>query len=157
MGSRWVAIVLGALVLAAGCGGGSSDSTVKTGSGLSSVELSGVALPAYSCSAKGDRTPVRVASSTVSEITLCPLEIPQKTSAPVVITSSDPILARLTKALSAPDQKPTGGMCAAYADLPQTVIAQSSSGPFLVRIPVDGCDHYLGAALSALSAVRSHG
>jgi hypothetical protein len=155
MGVRLTAALLGLAATITGCGAGSSASVQST---EHTQSISGTELPAYSCTAKSDRTPVQVASSAVSEITLCPLMTVQHSTAPVIVKSGDPLFARLARALSAPDQKPVaGGVCAAYADLPQTVIAMSTSGPFLIHIPVDGCDHYLGPALSALTAARAQG
>jgi len=56
--------------------------------------------------------------------------------------------------LSAPNQPPTGQACEEYADVIQHVLADTDAGVYEVTVPIDGCGHYLTAALSALNAAR---
>ena len=72
----------------------------------------------------------------------------------VTISTGQSQFATLIAALSVPDQPPTTGACAAYADLPQVVLAKTAHGVFQVSIPVDACGHYQQRARQALQAAR---
>jgi hypothetical protein len=92
----------------------------------------------------------RIPESAVSQLVVCPLA---DTSA-VIVTPGSGLFTRLARALSAPDPPPTNLPCPAYGNAPQDVIARTTSGPMLIEIPVDDCEHYQTAVLSALSASR---
>jgi hypothetical protein len=85
---------------------------------------------------------------------LCPLDMPGQGSSAVMIAPNQAAFQPLVDALSQPDQPSTGGVCAAYADLPQVLLAKTARGVFQLVIPTDGCRHYERAALDALNRAR---
>jgi hypothetical protein len=99
----------------------------------------------------------------VTALRLCPLNLPPQdvgTGSPVDLTPADARLRPLLTALSAPNEPaPSGGIaCAAYADLPQTLVATVRDGTYVqLEIPTDSCAHYQRAATDALSAARGTG
>lgn len=96
--------------------------------------------------------------SEVIAVLLCPLTSPLPAQgAPVTISYSNPAFAGLLTALAAadikaPKNKPIA--CPAYADVPQTVEAETSSAAMVVHIPTDECGHYQSAAIFALMRGR---
>jgi hypothetical protein len=100
-------------------------------------------------------TPVAVVIPAVdiTTITVCP--DPTGASVPgYALTGSE--MSRLLKVLAAPDTKPaTHQVCAMYADLPILIFATTRDGhSYLLRIPVDGCGHYLSQVQTALGQLR---
>jgi hypothetical protein len=147
----WFAAIGCTSALLAGCGG-STSSTVDPG-GEQGAWLRGTSLPAFSCTAKSDGTPVKVAPSTVTEIRVCPLSTPVGGHRAYTVSQGSPHFAPLVRALAVPDgNRSPGVMCPMYAQLIQPVIGDSTSGPLLIHVPVDGCGHYLPGAMSALTA-----
>jgi hypothetical protein len=146
------AVAVGASLLA-GCSGGTAKVTPPA-----QLSIRGTQLFGFTCSAGGDPTPVTVAPSSVTEVRLCPPSTPTAPHRTVTVDQGDPMFARLVNALSAPDRPATSAVCPAYADVPQDVIGRTNSGLLLrIHVPVDGCGHYLAAALSALTALRPAG
>jgi hypothetical protein len=91
----------------------------------------------------------------VTEFRLCPIEEPDGSSRTVTVASGDRDFVQLRRALSAPDEQPkTSLACPMYANVPQRVLAKTTSGTLLVHIPVDSCGHYQAAASEALATAR---
>jgi hypothetical protein len=101
------------------------------------------------------RTAIHVAPSTVTQLHLCPLEMPNASTVVVTIGIGARAFASLVDDLAAPDEPATNMECPGLADLPQRVIAETRSGPLLVHVPIDDCGLYQGAADSALTAARA--
>lgn len=112
--------------------------------------------PVVPCAAAAsDGQQVSIAPGDVTAIRLCPLQNVNGPRRTVNVDSGDPGFTQLTAALAAPDgHSSPQTACPAYADLPQTVIAETSEGPMLLHIPVDGCGHYLSEPLTLLTALR---
>lgn len=146
------AAVLAALVTA--CGGGSpagpGGAPVSPAAG---ADVRGASLPAFACTgpAGGD---VRVPAADVGAVRLCAL--PALGGPAVTVRPDDPRWDQLLGALSADDVPPDpGAVCPAYANVEQRVVADSTRGPLVVHIPVDGCHHYQRDALTILTAIRA--
>ncbi len=60
----------------------------------------------------------------------------------LTVTSSAANFADVVVELSRPTQTVTGQVCAAYADLPVTILADTSGSTWLLEVPLDGCGHY---------------
>jgi hypothetical protein len=120
-----------------------------------------VASPAGSAAAPTMR--VEIAPDDVTTLRLCPLQLPPSdvgTGAPVDLTGTDSQLRPLLAALALPNEPAPSGeiACAAYADLPQTLLATLSDGSVVqLEIPTDRCAHYQHAASEALVAARTRG
>jgi hypothetical protein len=106
--------------------------------------------PATPVAPTGNPQPIDSAEA----IRLCPIGIPGGGTATVTLTAGQPAFAPLIAALSVPDQPPTGAVCPAYADALQSVLAKSGATVFAVKVPIDGCNHYLRSALDLLTRAR---
>ncbi|HVY08839.1 MAG TPA: PASTA domain-containing protein [Mycobacteriales bacterium] len=137
-------------VIGTACSGSSGSSTNPT-----TLTVRGTQVSAYSCTAAASATPVTVSPSTVTELKLCPVDVPNQPSKAAIVTPDDKSFTRLVSALALPDKPPTNDACAAYADVPQKVLAKTEDAPLLLHIPVDGCGHYRTEATSALAAARA--
>ena len=140
--------------IATACGSGSSGSASV---GTQPSGLRGVPVTSVSCRlpATTPRSlPVTVTS--VTSLVLCPLRIPTAGSGRVTLHPGSAIFHQLLVALAKPSEPRSHDMCQLYADVPQMVLATTSSGTvYLITIPVDGCGHYLPAALGALNHARA--
>jgi hypothetical protein len=142
-----------------GSGGKASRSTTTTAppsvSGLRGVAVQALTCPAHVVSQGATPAPI----GTPRTFLLCALEMPGQSSKNVTVAAGRPAFDSLVSALSRPDEPAPGPgtVCAAYADLAQVVLAQTSIGVYQVSIPVDGCAHYERAALAALQAARAAG
>jgi hypothetical protein len=91
-------------------------------------------------------------------LVICPLPMPNAVHPPADLR---PPPSDLLAALAEPDgPKPTASpyMCAAYADAPRLVYAQTAGGTvYLLHIPVDACGHYLMHALTAVNRYAMDG
>jgi hypothetical protein len=97
-----------------------------------------------------------IAPSALTKIRLCPLSTVNQQGVAETLVPSDALFGRIATAMALPDQKSTPGTaCAAYANLPQIVIGQTSSGAALLHVPTDGCGHYLSQPLTALTEARN--
>lgn len=85
---------------------------------------------------------------------ICPLQVPNATQAATSVGPSSPWFPALLSALSASDVPRQSGPCPLYADVVQHLLARSATEVILVHIPVDGCGHYQGAAMTAISNAR---
>jgi hypothetical protein len=149
-----------ALVLLAGCANPSAvppgGTTGPSGSATPSVStpaasplsgLRGTKVASIQCAStvwQPDQKTASVLPSTPVRLVICPLPMPNVVHPPADLR---PPPEALLAALAAPDgPKPTASpyMCAAYADVPRLVYAQTASGDlYLLHIPVDACGHYL--------------
>jgi len=148
--SRWrsaLCVFFGVAVIA-GCASAKPKATQSPG-------LRGTAMSTFACPARPTIPAAKpVAIDGARALRLCPLDAPGLQPKTVTVTAYQPVFASLITALSVPDDPATRGACPAYADLPQTVLAQTSRCVYQVAIPVDGCMHYQRAALDALSRAR---
>jgi hypothetical protein len=131
-----------------GCSGGSPPAAPPP-------SIRGIQVTHDTCGARTTGTAIQAAPSTVTQLRLCPLEMPNASTVVVTIESGDTAFASLVDDLAAPDEPATNMECPGLADLPQRVIAETGSGPLLVRIPIDDCGLYQAAADSALTAARA--
>ena len=104
-------------------------------------------------------SPMTMRADEVTVILLCPLpsENPSPTrGAPTTVSASNPAFAGLLAALATPDIEAKGERiaCPTYADIPQTVEAQSPAAVMVVHIPIDECGHYQSGPLFALMRAR---
>ncbi len=158
------------VVLVAACGsstGSGSPTTTTTTTTVPTTTttvpttpggLRGVAVQALTCPARAVTAASKPAPiGTPRTFLLCALGMPGQPSKNVTIAAGAPTFAPLVSALSAADAPAPGPgtVCAAYADLPQVVLARTDAGVYQVSIPVDGCGHYLGSALTALQDARA--
>jgi len=119
--------------------------------------LRGSRLTAVECPAPtraGSAMTLRV--SEVTAVLLCPLAVPPlMQGGSVTLSQSNPAFVGLLTALAAADIKANKRIaCPAYADIPQTVQAETASAVMVVHIPVDECGHYQQGALFALMRAR---
>jgi hypothetical protein len=119
------------------------------------VAVQSFVCPAHVVAPGGKPLPI----DTPQSFLLCALVMPGQPSKSVTVTAGRPAFDSLVSALSRPDEPAPGPgtVCAAYADLAQVVLAQTSTGVYQVSIPVDGCAHYERSALTALQAARATG
>ncbi|MGN6473445.1 MAG: hypothetical protein ACTHK4_07325 [Mycobacteriales bacterium] len=100
---------------------------------------------------------MRLPAASVRELRICPVVAPSPFNRPqhaITLAPGSTHFEALLSALSLPDGvRAPNVMCPAYAELIQPVHAQTGSGPLLVHLPVDGCDHTLPAVSAALNAV----
>ena len=142
-----IGLVVVSLVVA-GCGSSAKPKAARQ------PMLRGVAVSSFTCPATPEHAAKVTRITAVTALRLCPLDQPGVPRKTVTITQHQAQFATLVAALSVPDQPPTTGACAAYADLPQVVLAQTAQGAFQVSIPVDACNHYQQRARQALQAAR---
>ncbi len=163
---RVASALLGVLAVA-GCGSVSGGGgTAPTGSpGPSTPQpgpagLRGLQVDKVDCDpqlVQPDAQRARYLTQPPVRIVICPLPMPNASGPPTDLRPAPPAL---VQALSLPDApKPTGQYaCAAYADVPRLIYAQTAAGAvFLLHIPVDACSHYLPAALKAVNAYAHDG
>jgi hypothetical protein len=133
----------------------SLPSTSTTGAALAPT-LRGVPVQTLACPAVGVSSVGKPATIDAPQtFLLCPLGAPNEISGSVTVGAGVPAFDALVSALARPDVPPTGGVCPAYADLTQVVLAKTGAGVYRVSIPVDGCGHYERPALAALEAARA--
>ena len=137
-------------VLLSACSGSSSDHTA----GPSQPAIRGARLASFSCQAASDPgRAVSVSPVQVVRLRLCPVQgnefEPTATVRPAYVGFS-----HLLDVLGAPDEPRSSDPCPEYADLQQTIVADTPAGAVLVHIPVDGCEHYQRPALDALQQAR---
>ena len=149
MRTSWAAAVGAASVVLTACSAGSAQATTSTQPSIRGASLSG-----FACHSHRIGHSAKVTPSSVTKFRLCPLNVPEQQSRTVTVGRGNENFAALSSSLSAPDEPAYDGPCPMYADVPQRVIAQTSSGAVLVHIPVDGCGHYQRAATTALSNAR---
>jgi hypothetical protein len=141
--------VVALVVLSAGCASAAASTTAKP-------SIRGSWLFGFSCHARGVQPRDGLPTGRVLDFRLCPLEVPNGTSGVVTVAKSNSDFVALRRALTAPDEPPVKNQaCAMYADLPQRVLAKTTTGVLLVHIPVDSCGHYQPAATAALAAARA--
>jgi hypothetical protein len=154
MGNKRAAVCSGLLVLmmiVVGCGSSTKTRATPT------AKLRGVPVSKLECPPH-PTTPARTVPSIVGvqAFLLCPTNLPGTPSKAVTVTDRSPEFATLLAALSARDATPTTGVCAAYADLAQVVLASTAHAVYQVSIPVDSCHHYQQRVLKALSQARGN-
>ena len=160
--ARVVGVSLVAATLVAGCASTSGDAagTPPSGSGPGPTGLRGTQVISIVCKStvfQPDDT-AAVLPSVPVRMVICPLPMPDAAS-----TKADlrPPPQDLVRALALADgPKPTGTpyACAAYADVPRLVYAQTADGTlYLLHIPVDACGHYLGDALTTVNRYAQDG
>lgn len=158
--ARSLAVLAAIAAVTAACGSSAPPSAgnrppATAGSG---GVIRGERLPSYACPTgrtASTGAQVTVAPSAVTGILLCPLSSPLMTGRLVRLTPTDVGFDSLTRALALPDQSPSPGVCPMYADVPQTVVADTADGALLVHIPVDACRHFLRYPLGQLQELRS--
>jgi hypothetical protein len=143
-----VVMVAGICATVAGCSSRSPHAT-------NPASIRGAQVAHYACDAKGDGTAIHLPPSSVTSLRLCPLEEPNASTVVITLRPGDASFSSLVQLLAAPDDPPTIAACPGLADVPQPVIADTTSGPLLVHIPVDDCGLYQAAADSALTAARA--
>ncbi|HEX3899104.1 MAG TPA: hypothetical protein VHW74_08015 [Mycobacteriales bacterium] len=122
---------------------------------ISQPSIRGSELSGFSCHGHVIDSTDAAPPQQVTAFRLCPLEYPGQAGRTVTVRPGNAHFARLRTALAAPDQQPKRDqVCAMYANLPQRVLAQTTSGVVLVHIPTDSCGHYQSAAALALAAAR---
>ena len=160
-----VCLSLALLLGACGSGGDSSSpgsttttpgaDTTTTSPAVPPAGLRGVRVRAFACTPR----PISAASSpepvaVPDAFLLCPLGVPEQPDRAVTVAAGRPSFAALVAALSAADEPPGKGVCPAYADALQIVLARTHAGVYLVTIPTDSCRHYQHGALVALGRAR---
>ena len=146
----------GALLLT-GCGSASTGAgprgTPSASTPPSTAGLRGTPVAKVSCTS-GVNQPaknVQPLHAAPIRIVICPLHMP---GAGGPATELAPPPQALVRALSLPDRPKQPGTyaCAAYADVPQVVYAQTAGGHlYQLWVPIErSCGHYLPAAVQAL-------
>lgn len=154
-----------AAVAVAGCGasgstggsgsaaGSASPAPTSTASAAAGGVLRAVHVAAVNCSLTGALPAlVDLPVHRVTAFVLCPLEAGTRAGARVRVPAGSPAFDRLARALTARDAPRAKGACPLYAEVRRLVFATTAQGPYLVRIPVDGCGHYRRAAMTAWAA-----
>ncbi len=161
------------MVLLAGCAnpssvppGGTGGPPGSSGPGASSSPapvsgLRGERVDSIQCAStvwQPDEKAATVLPSVPVRLVICPLPMPNAVHPPADLR---PPPDTLLTALAVPDgPKPTASpyMCAAYADVPRLVYAQTADGAvYLLHIPVDACGHYLLHPLTAVNRYAMDG
>ena len=76
--------------------------------------------------------------SSISELLLCPL--PDQSAQPVTLTPNSPAFIPLLMALASPDAPPSQGACPASLIITPPIVARSTSGIALIKLPADDCN-----------------
>jgi hypothetical protein len=168
------AAVLGAALTVAACAAPSSvppggtgsapgspggPTTSPTASGVSG--LRGERVESIQCASTtwqpDEHAAERLPSAPV-RLVICPLPMPNAVHPPADLR---PPPHDLLDALAEPDgPKPTASpyVCAAYADVPRLVYAQTADGTvYLLHMPVDACGHYLMHPLTTVNRYAMDG
>ena len=108
------------------------------------VVLRGIPVNAIAC----PRIPAAMTTSSVvigsvEKFVLCRIGTPRPSVQPLVVVAGSAGFPPLLKALSEASQPSTREACPAYGDIPRVVFAKTSHHVYRVRIPTDGCGHYL--------------
>jgi hypothetical protein len=155
--------VFGVAVAVAGCGsvsGGGVGNAPSSPEPPGATGLRGTPVVAVHCSPhqfQPDAARARPVPAAPVRIVLCPLAMSNAAGPPTDLRPAPPALVR---ALALPDgPKPSGQYaCAAYADVPRLVYAETADGSlYLIHIPVDACSHYLPAAAKVLDQYAQDG
>jgi hypothetical protein len=141
-------IVVSLVIALAACGSSAKPQAVPQ------PRLRGVPVRSFTCPPTTTSAAKATHITAVQALLLCPLDQPGPPGKAVTISSRQSQFATLIAALSVPDQPPSTGACAAYADLPQVVLAETAHRAFQVSIPVDACGHYQPRARQALQRAR---
>jgi hypothetical protein len=147
--------VLLAVALAAGCGSASTGGA--GGAPPVSSDLRAALWPTGACHSSDlvARPFKPLPGQAISTLMLCPQAIPSQPKRRLTVARSSPQFAPLVRALAAPDEAKSTGLCPQYANVAQLVLATTSTGTtYRVAIPVDGCQHYQRAALAAIARAR---
>ena len=118
---------------------------------LRGIPVSAFTCPPHPVSPAASPAPIAMPET----LLLCPLNVPGIRSRSVTLVWGQPLFPVLLAALSAPNITPTSGVCAAYADVPQVVLAPVGNKVYQVSIPTDACGHYQRGALDALDRARA--
>lgn len=99
-------------------------------------------------------TPPVAIRGQVRAYVVCPVATREGTSGqPVGVLPTDgAVFAALDAALRRPDLPPVpGGACPALAQLPRTVLVETTTGAWTAYLPVDACGFYQAAVVGALN------
>jgi hypothetical protein len=136
--------------------GTSAPPGAPTTSGLRGVKVASIQCAGTTWQ-PDDKTAVRLPSVPV-RVVICPLPMPNAVHPPADLR---PPPASLLSALAESDGPlPTASpyVCAAYADVPRLVYAQTADGAvYLLHIPVDACGHYLVNPMAAVNQYAKDG
>ena len=180
--SRFAVVLLcGVLLVVAGCTSGASSPLASTSARehtLASIRpsesasaatagLRGFTVRSLTCpSTRPTSTstqPVRITGD-VRAYRICPPLLgdpPTPRGAPTVVTATkDPAtLDALSAALAVPDVAPNTSQepCAANADLPVVILAETTDGDWSAHVPTDQCGHYFRATAQCPGSVRTVG
>jgi hypothetical protein len=131
-------------------GGPSAAPTAPAASGLRGERISSI--QCASTRWQPDEHAAELLPSAPVRLVICPLPMPNAVHPPADLR---PPPRDLLDALAEPDgPKPTASpyVCAAYADVPRLVYAQTADGAvYLLHIPVDACGHYLPSVLTVIT------
>jgi len=91
--------------------------------------------------------------SSISELLLCPL--PHQSGQPVTLTPASPAFIPLLTALASPDAPPSQGACPASLIITPPIVARSTSGIALIKLPVDDCNFPQATVRAAINEARA--
>ena len=140
--------------------GTTSGSPVPPAAPVSSG-LRGVKVASIQCASTtwqpDERTAVRLPSVPV-RLVICPLPMPNAVHPPADLRPPpDALLAALAES-DGPLPTASPYVCAAYADVPRLVYAQTADGTvYVLHIPVDACGHYLVHPLTVVNQYAMDG
>ncbi len=86
----------------------------------------------------------------VQRFVVCPFATERFALTPKLVRVGQPAFRGLASALAESSEPTTNQACPLYEEAPREVFAVTSNGVYWVRIPTDGCGHYLPDATAAI-------